>query len=124
MLYDLQESTLNNTNVELVKIIEAIKINREEVQSEIEQDEEEKRQIEEQMRALKDRLEELEVSLKKKYVTRNDFDKTIQDTEGAFVKILESSQTLLHVLKKEGASLSKKKAQSLTNTAAGAAQSK
>jgi len=33
------------------------------------------------------------------------------------MKILESSQTLLHVLKKEGASLSKKKAQTLAGGA-------
>ena len=52
-------------------------------------------------------------SLQKKYVTKNDYDKTIRETDGAYQKILESSQTLLHVLKKEGASLSKKKAQTM-----------
>ena len=54
-------------------------------------------------------------SLSKKYGTRQEFDKTIQETENAFLKILESSQTLLHVLKKEGASLTKKKVQTLGN---------
>lgn len=60
------------------------------------------------------RLQELNESLGKKYNTRNEFDKTISETENAFMKILESSQTLLHVLKKEGASLNKKKAQTLS----------
>ena len=73
-------------------------------------EEEEKSQIEGQMRKLQERLDELNASLKKKYTARGDYDKTIAETEGAFVKILESSQTLLHVLKKEGQTLSKKKA--------------
>ena len=62
------------------------------------------------MKLLQIRLLEINESLQKKYATRNEFDKTIQETENAFMKILESSQTLLHVLKKEGASLTKKKA--------------
>ena len=62
------------------------------------------------MRKLQERLDELNASLKKKYTARSEYDKTIGETEGAFVKILESSQTLLHVLKKEGATLNKKKA--------------
>ena len=55
----------------------------------------------------------------KKYGTRQEFDKTIGETENAFMKILESSQTLLHVLKKEGASLTKKKAATVTGVSMG-----
>ena len=62
------------------------------------------------MRALSDRLESLNGSLARKYATRNEYQKTIDETQSAFNKILESSQTLLHVLKKEGAQLTKKKA--------------
>ena len=39
---------------------------------------------------------------------RNDYDKTIHETEAAYLKILESSQTLLTVLKRESVGLSKK----------------
>ncbi|MBN3299330.1 SSNA1 protein, partial [Amia calva] len=38
---------------------------------------------------------------------RNDFDRTIAETEAAYMKILESSQTLLSVLKRETGNLSK-----------------
>ena len=69
----------------------------------IDQEEDEKRQIEDQLKALNDRLEVINGSLQKKYVTKNEYEKTIQETQSAFNKILESSQTLLHVLKKEGA---------------------
>ena len=61
------------------------------------------------MRALSERLDSINGSLSKKYQTRNEYQKTIEETQSAFNKILESSQTLLHVLKKEGAQLSKKK---------------
>jgi Sjoegren syndrome nuclear autoantigen 1 len=56
--------------------------------------------------------------LDEKYKTRADFDKTIGETENAFVKILESSQTLLHVIKKESTSLNKKKVQTLKGNSA------
>ena len=55
------------------------------------------------------RLEIVQGGLDKKYATQRDYDKTIAETNNAFQKILESSQTLLHVLKKEGAQLQKKK---------------
>lgn len=41
--------------------------------------------------------------------TRNEFDKVIQETENAFTKILESSQTLLTVLKRETVNIQKKR---------------
>ena len=43
------------------------------------------------MRALADRLEVINASLAKKYITRNEYDKTIHETQSAFNKILESS---------------------------------
>lgn len=48
-------------------------------------------------------------ALVKKYEAQEEFDRTIQETEQAFMKILESSQTLLHVLKKEDSTLNKRK---------------
>ena len=72
-------------------MLETIKENREEVQMEIDSEEAEKRQIDETMRQLNARLQEINESLTKKYNTRNEFDKTIAETENAFMKILESS---------------------------------
>ena len=82
---------LNNTNTELVKMMDTIIGQKNEIQALIDQEEEEKRQIEEQMRALSERLETLNASLGKKYHTRNEYDKTINETQSAFNKILESS---------------------------------
>ena len=47
-------------------------------------------------------------SIARKLAARNDYDKTIQETEAAYLKILESSQTLLTVLKRESMGLEKK----------------
>jgi Sjoegren syndrome nuclear autoantigen 1 len=48
---------------------------------------------------LTDRLSKINEALARKVQARNEYDKTIQETEAAYMKILESSQTLLHVLK-------------------------
>jgi Sjoegren syndrome nuclear autoantigen 1 len=64
-------------------------------------DEDEKHQIETEISQLTERLNNLTDALMKKYEARDEFDRTILETEQAFMRILESSQTLLHVLKKE-----------------------
>jgi Sjoegren syndrome nuclear autoantigen 1 len=46
-------------------------------------------------------------SLVRKTQARNEYDKTIQETEAAYMKILESSQTLMHVLKREATNMQK-----------------
>jgi Sjoegren syndrome nuclear autoantigen 1 len=58
---------------------------------------------------LTDRLAKINEGLARKIQARNEYDRTIQETEAAYMKILESSQTLLHVLKRESVSLTKKK---------------
>ena len=39
---------------------------------------------------------------------RGEYDKVISETEGAYLKIMESSQTLLTVLKRESINIEKK----------------
>ena len=51
------------------------------------------------------RLAKVNESLAKKITARNEYDKTISETENAYMKILESSQSLLQVLKRESTSL-------------------
>ena len=58
---------------------------------------------------LTDRLSKINEALARRVMARNEYDKTIQETEAAYMKILESSQTLLHVLKRETVNLTKKK---------------
>ena len=140
-----QGATLQNYNNELVKCIEDLREKREEVNRSIAQDEEEKAKIQNDLRILTERLARINDNLARKITSRNEYDKTIQETEAAYSKvrsastphrtvprlscsrppclvlltrlpspchtlqIMESSQTLLHVLKRESVNLTKKK---------------
>ena len=89
--------------------IEDLREKREEVNRSIAKDEEEKAKIQNDLRILTERLARLNDNLARKIASRNEYDKTIQETEAAYAKIMESSQTLLHVLKRESVNLTKKK---------------
>ncbi len=85
----------------MIRYIENIRLGREDLHDEVVKDEDEKHQIETEISQLTERLNNLTDALMKKYEARDEFDRTILETEQAFMRILESSQTLLHVLKKE-----------------------
>jgi Sjoegren syndrome nuclear autoantigen 1 len=68
--------------------------------------------IQREISILSEKLQKINESLARKVQARNEYDKTITETEAAYMKILESSQTLLHVLKRESVSLTKKRADS------------
>ena len=63
------------------KYIDNIKNGREELHDEISKDEEEKQQIESEINALTERLNNLSDALIKKYEAREEFDRTIGETE-------------------------------------------
>ena len=52
--------------------------------------------------------QKIEDTLVKNISAKNKYAQTIQETEAAYMKILESSQTLLHVLKREQTKIGKK----------------
>ena len=58
-------------------------------------------QIQNDLAVLTKRLSHLNDSIARKVASRSEYDKTIAETEAAYLKILESSQTLLTVLKRE-----------------------
>merc|ERR1712100_754389 len=104
-----QGATLQNYNNELVKSVEDLREKREELNRQVLKEEEDKAKIQRELSILTDRLQKINESLVRKTQARNEYDKTIQETEAAYMKILESSQTLLHVLKRETVNLTKKK---------------
>ena len=103
-----QGATLQNYNNQLVKCIEDLREKREEVNRQILKEEEEKAKIQKDLAILTERLSKINESLQRKQQARSEYDQTIQETEAAYMKILESSQTLLHVLKRESVNLVKK----------------
>lgn len=96
-----QASTLQQYNSELLKCIETMCTKRDEIHKQIVKEEMEKKKIQDDLRTLTERLTRLIESLAKKYAAQNEFDKTIAETEAAYMKIIESSQTLVQALKKE-----------------------
>merc|ERR1712228_898897 len=99
---------LQNYNSDLVKCLQDLRQKREAVHKEIISEEREKGRVQKQLAELTEQLQRLNGSIGRKTQSRNDYDKTIQETETAYMKILESSQTLLHVLKRETQNLNKK----------------
>ena len=104
-----QGASLQNYNNELVKCIEDLREKREEINRQILKDEEDKAKIQRDISVLTDLLSKIYENLTRKVAARTEYDRTIQETEGAYMKILESSQTLLQVLKRESVTLVKKK---------------
>ncbi|CAH8494105.1 unnamed protein product [Heterobilharzia americana] len=94
-----QGAALQNYNNELVKCFEELCKRREELQRQIQQDETERAKLQREINVLNDKLNRVNEALQKKMATRNEYDRTIAESEAAYMKILESSQTLLTVLK-------------------------
>ncbi|KAM9207658.1 microtubule nucleation factor SSNA1 [Trichechus inunguis] len=102
-----QGAALQNYNNELVKCIEELSQKREELCRQIQQEEDEKQRLQNEVRQLTEKLARVNENLARKIASRNEFDRTIAETEAAYLKILESSQTLLSVLKREAGNLTK-----------------
>lgn len=102
-----QGAALQTYNNELVKCIEELLCKREELNKQIQQEEEEKTRLQHDIRVLTEKLNRVSESLDRRLSTRIELDQTIAETEAAYMKILESSQTLLSVLKKETGNLTK-----------------
>ncbi|CAF1152222.1 unnamed protein product [Adineta steineri] len=100
-----QGAALQNYNNELVKCIEDLCGKRDELQRQILIEEEDKHKLENEIRLASEKLARINENLAKKITARTEFDRTISETESAYMKILESSQTLLNVLKRESNSL-------------------
>ncbi|XP_014669667.1 PREDICTED: Sjoegren syndrome nuclear autoantigen 1 homolog [Priapulus caudatus] len=100
-----QGAALQNYNNELVKCIAELCDKRNELHKQIIQEENEKSKLQNDLRIITDRLAKVNENLSRKIAARNEFDKTIAETESAYSKILESSQSLLNVLKRESVEL-------------------
>ncbi|KAM3174740.1 hypothetical protein ACTXT7_009919 [Hymenolepis weldensis] len=75
---------------------------REDIQRQINSDEAERTKLQRELDQLTEKMNRVNDSLQKKLVLCNELDRTIAESEAAYMKILESSQALLCVLKKEG----------------------
>ena len=70
--------------------IEDLCTKRDELHKQIIDEEEEKKKIQNDIRILTERLAKVNESLSKKMASRNEFDKTIAETEAAYMKVCET----------------------------------
>ncbi|NXL66884.1 SSNA1 protein, partial [Chordeiles acutipennis] len=78
-----------------------LRARREELNGRIRLEEEEQKQLQGRLWLLTEKLARTNESLARNMVARGELDRTIAETEAAYGKILENSQTLLDVLKGE-----------------------
>jgi len=76
--------------------------------------EQEKLKSQHELETVKDQLQKIEKSIVTKVDAIGGFDKTLAEAESAYMKILESSQTLLSVVKKENSQLNERAHNSMT----------
>ena len=100
-----QGAALQTYNNELVRCLEELCERRSALQREIDVEEAEKSEIEEEMVKLNARLDRAERSLAEKREAKARYDRTIGESEQAYFKIVESSQVLLNVVKKDAKAL-------------------
>jgi Sjoegren syndrome nuclear autoantigen 1 len=92
-------AALQSYNNELVKCIEDLCSKRDDVSREIRMDEQEKDKLEHDIAILHERLQKVTANLARKTQIRDEYERTIAETEGAYSKILETSHTLLNNVK-------------------------
>jgi Sjoegren syndrome nuclear autoantigen 1 len=90
------------------KGIEDLREKREGMLKQIADEEAEKARVSTELQQLTRRLGAINESLARKLDAKAEYDKVIAETEAAYMKLLESSQTLLSVLKRESVSMAKR----------------
>ncbi|XP_077352958.1 microtubule nucleation factor SSNA1-like [Festucalex cinctus] len=102
-----QAAALQTYNNELVKCFDDLCSKREELNRQIKLEEEEKELLQRDIRNLSEKLARVNESLAQKMAVHNTIERTITETEAAYTKILESSQSLLSVLKQQAGNFSR-----------------
>mmetsp|Transcript_3512 Transcript_3512/g.6784 ORF Transcript_3512/g.6784 Transcript_3512/m.6784 type:complete len:118 (-) Transcript_3512:193-546(-) len=105
--------TDQNYNQELKASITTLQSKRDALQQQISTEELDAKKVKDEIEGLTEKLKVLNDSLARKTRARDEYDKTIDEVTAAYKKIVESSQTLLHVLKRETKALVKKEAQTV-----------
>ncbi|KAK2535502.1 hypothetical protein Q9233_003799 [Columba guinea] len=94
-------AALRSYNEELREGLAELRARREELSGRIRDEEAERARLQGRIWVLTERLARTSESLARNLAARSELDRTIAETEAAYGKILESSQTLLDVLKEE-----------------------
>ncbi|XP_058799081.1 microtubule nucleation factor SSNA1-like [Phymastichus coffea] len=94
-------------NQDLIRCLEDLKTTKSRLETQIDEEEAERVRLQRDVERMNVKISQLNESLGKKSAARADYEHTIQEAESAYMKILESSQLLLNMVKKEAACLDK-----------------
>ena len=97
----MSKDNLQVTNESIQDYIKDLRKKQHDCQKQIEKEESELKKIQGKIIQYKEKEIAIKNSLAKKKAIMDRYLKTIKETEGAFMKILENSKTLLHVIKRE-----------------------
>ncbi len=96
-----QGAAIQSYNNELVRLLQVVERQRRCLQAEINDGQHQKADLEVQLKSIKAKLEAVNADLEAKLERRRKCDKMIQETKTAHQRIMESSQVLVNVLKKD-----------------------
>ena len=102
----ISPSTLQSFNNELVKGLETLRENRFAIASELEAKEATKLDLANELEIIQRKLDDLNKDMARKYTIKNEYERLIAETEDAYLKIVDSSQTLLEIMHKQSSNLS------------------
>jgi len=97
----MSKDNLQVSNESIQDYIKELRKKQQDGQKQIEKEEAELKKIQGKIIQYKEKEIAIKNSLAKKKAIMDRYLKTIKETEGAFMKILENSKTLLHVIKRE-----------------------
>jgi Sjoegren syndrome nuclear autoantigen 1 len=97
----IESSTMQDYNSQLVHCLDEIREKRDAITQQKSKREAEKVVLLTTMKKLQTELSQIEEDLVKYSTDSVKYNQTIQETETAYMKIVESSKTLLHVLREE-----------------------
>ncbi|XP_008202169.1 Sjoegren syndrome nuclear autoantigen 1 homolog [Nasonia vitripennis] len=115
-MVNLSKEAMLAFNQELIQCIEELKSTKSSLEEQIVAEETEKSRLQHEVERMNVRISQLNESLGKKSAARTDYERTIQETESAYMKILESSQLLLNMVKREAACLDQTLSSSSSNS--------
>jgi len=100
-IMSIESSTMQDYNTQLVHCLDEIREKRDAITQQKSKREAEKVVLLTTMKKLQTELSQIEEDLVKYSTDSVKYNQTIQETETAYMKIVESSKTLLHVLREE-----------------------
>ena len=96
-----QGAAIQSYNNEVVRGLQQLEQQRRQLQAQIDEDERERLELEAQRKAVEAKLCSVNAALQDKLDKREKYDKAIQESRKAHQSIMESSQVLLNVVKKD-----------------------